>query len=235
MKCCRFLLALVLPAALALPAPAGIIFGKHKKNPNERVPQLIAAVKGDTDEGKREDAAKELRDYDSKAFPEIVPVLIDVLQHDAKPGVRAEAAQSLSKLRPVSQEVGSALEEATKDNSIRVRWQARSGLMAYRIAGYRSEPKPDEKAVTMPPTTTTAPSRVVQTPQTQRVVSPVKSTGPVLAPGETAPPPLAAPAPMVSGPRPLPVGAPQPIVTPASKLGRPTAEPDQGPDLPPGN
>src|SRR5436853_119962 len=111
MRCFRFVLALVLPAALALPAPAGIIFGKHAKpNPTERVPQLVGTAKNDQDDEKRAGAVKELRDYDPAAFPDIVPVLIDVLQHDPKPAVRAEAAQSLGKLRPIAQEVGAALE-----------------------------------------------------------------------------------------------------------------------------
>ena len=106
MRYCRFLLALILPVTIAQPAPAGILFGKHKQNPAERVPQLIVAVKTEVDESKRESAAKELRGYDPAVFGDIVPVLIDVLQHDTKAGVRAEAAQSISKLRPVSKEAG---------------------------------------------------------------------------------------------------------------------------------
>src|SRR5258708_5817365 len=133
----RILLALLASITLALPARAGILFGRHSKtNPAERVPQLIVSVKSETDEDKRAAAAKELRDYDPAAHPDLIPVLIDVLQHDEKPSVRAEAAQSLGKLRPISQEAGSALEQATKDSSIRVRLQARTSLMSYRIAGY---------------------------------------------------------------------------------------------------
>src|SRR5205085_8876672 len=98
----------------------------------------------DGDENKRARAAEELRQYDPAAFPDIVPVLIDVLVNDKKPAVRAEAAQSLGKLRPVSQQAGQALEYAlTKDPSMRVRLQARSALMQYHWSGYRSASKKD--------------------------------------------------------------------------------------------
>ena len=110
MKYWREVTAVILLATITLTAPAGPIFGKHNKvNPAERVPQLISVVKTSKDDDKRADAAKELREYDPNAYPDVVPVLIDVLQHDAKPYVRAEAAQSLSKLRPISQNVGWAL------------------------------------------------------------------------------------------------------------------------------
>jgi hypothetical protein len=137
----RFLLVPLLLAAWALPAPAGIFFFKKapKPDPKVRVNELIVAVKTEKDESKRAAAAEELRDYDPKAFPDIVPILIDVLMTDAKPAVRAEAAQSLGKLRPVTPEAGWALEQALeKDASMRVRLQARSSLLQYHWAGYRS-------------------------------------------------------------------------------------------------
>jgi hypothetical protein len=138
-----FLLTTLLVAMIALPAPASGIFNRRSKtNPTERVPALILTVKTDRDERKRASAAEELREYDPNGFPEIVPILVDVLQHDAKPSVRAEAAQSLSKLRPVSRPAGEALEQAAEnDASFRVRWQARTALLQYRVAGYRSSKK----------------------------------------------------------------------------------------------
>src|SRR5437868_2430688 len=150
MRSCRFLLALMVPAALVLPAPAGIIFNRHaKQNPAERVPQLIVIVKTDTSDSKRASAAKELREFDATANPDIVSILVDVLQHDSSASVRSEAAQSLAKLRPISQQVGWALEEATHhDSSMRVRMQARSSLLGYRMSGYRSAPKPEEVSTT---------------------------------------------------------------------------------------
>ncbi len=126
MRFWRIPLVLISVGLLAVPAPAGILFGKKTKpNPAERVPELIVIVKTDKDESKRASAAEELRQYDPKAFAEIVPVLIDVLLSDPKPGVRSEAAESLGNLRPVSQEAGWALEQARdKDASWRVRTKA---------------------------------------------------------------------------------------------------------------
>src|SRR5207302_3914603 len=109
-------------------------------------------VKADKDESKRARAAEELRQYDPTMFRDIIPVLIDVLHNDKKPSVRAEAAQSLGKLRPVSQEAGLALEQAlARDPSMRVRLQARSSLLGYHWAGYRNA----GKNVEPPPLNTT--------------------------------------------------------------------------------
>jgi hypothetical protein len=147
-------LVLLLVLGLAAPGVAGSIgsiggfFGKKSKpNPKERVPELIAAIKTDGDENKRAAAAEELRQYDPAQNPEIVPVLIDVLINDKKPSVRAEAASTLGKMRPVSQSAGLALEQAlAKDASMRVRLQARTSLLQYHWAGYRSVKK-DEPLV----------------------------------------------------------------------------------------
>lgn len=141
----RLLLVPLILAGMVAPASAGIFFNKRPKaNPAERVPTLIATAKTDPEEKKRAAAAAELREFDPAAYPEIIPVLIDLVQNDAKPGVRLEAVQSLAKLRPVSQQVGFALEQAAdQDKSLRVRLQARSSLLQYHLAGYRS-PKKDE-------------------------------------------------------------------------------------------
>src|SRR5262245_40560520 len=140
------ILALVTAAALTTPVHAGIFFNKKKPapvDPNQRVPELLKIVKTSPDEHKRSLAAEELRKYDPQTFPDIVPVLIDILGSDAKPSVRTEAAQTLGKRRPISQAVGQALEQAVaKDNSMRVRLQARSSLLQYHWSGYRT-PKKD--------------------------------------------------------------------------------------------
>src|SRR5579875_1752536 len=141
-----WLVPLVVLPALAGPGHAGIFFGKKNKKvtPAERVPELLAQVKSDGDESKRAAAAQELRQYDPGQFPMIVPVLIDVLLTDSKPVVRAEAAQSLGKIRPISQQAGMALEQAlANDSSMRVRLQARSALLQYHWSGYRSVHKDD--------------------------------------------------------------------------------------------
>ena len=94
MRWCRIPLVLLTLTALTVPLQAGFLFGK-KKNPDpaQRVPELLNQVKTDQDEGNRVSAAEELRQYDAKAFPGIVPVLIDVLLNDPKALVRMEAAQ----------------------------------------------------------------------------------------------------------------------------------------------
>jgi hypothetical protein len=141
-----WLVPLVFLPALAGPGYAGIFFGKRNKKttPAERVPELLAQAKSDGDESKRAAAAQELRQYDPGQFPMIVPVLVDVMLADSKPVVRAEAAQSLGKIRPISQQAGMALEQVlASDSSMRVRLQARSSLLQYHWSGYRSVRKDD--------------------------------------------------------------------------------------------
>jgi hypothetical protein len=141
-----WLLPLLLVPLFAPCGYAGVFFGKKNKKPTpmERVPELLAQVKTDGDESKRVAAAQELRQYDPQQFPMIVPVLAEVLLSDKKPAVRAEAAQSIGKLRPISQQAGTALEQAlANDASMRVRLQARSSLMQYHWNGYHNVRKDD--------------------------------------------------------------------------------------------
>src|SRR5262249_47235296 len=153
MRWSRFLLASLLIATLAIPAPGGIFFNRKPKpeekvgpKPEEKVPELIVTVKTDQDEHKRATAAAELRHYDPKAFKEIVPILVDVLKNDPKTSVRAEAAASLSKIQPVTQEAGQALEyAAANDSALRIRMQAKRLLIFYRLHGYHSAKKNDIK------------------------------------------------------------------------------------------
>src|SRR5437762_283646 len=135
----RCLVILLSAALLAVPARAGIIFKKKPKpEPAQRVPELLELARTSPDESKRSDAVDEMRKYDPQQFPDMVPVLLGVLQNDAKPSVRISAVSTLAHFRPVSQEVGQALEQAlAKDSSMRVRLQARSSLLQYRWAGYR--------------------------------------------------------------------------------------------------
>lgn len=142
--------------AWTAPAPAQWIFVKKTKaNPTQRVPELILIVKTDPDERKRAQAAEELRDYDTTVFTEIVPVLADVLMHDKKQGVRSEALTSLAKIRPVSTLAGQALEKvAADDESLRLRWQAKTLLPKYHLASFtsrKSGPAPAKKKQTDEP------------------------------------------------------------------------------------
>lgn len=207
------LAAWVLLAPAPRPASAGI-FSKHTKaNPTERVPALIATLRSDADEHKRSSAAEELRQYDPAMFPEIIPTLADVAQHDPKSGVRMDAIQSLAKLRPVSQRAGAAIEQATHDDSMRVRMQARTLLWQYHLSGYHGSKTPD---ITMPATTihTEEPPLAVQSelpPMStyQKPVVPPPTVGFVS--------PVTQPAPnqnvwgATTSPRPLPV---QPMAVP---------------------
>jgi hypothetical protein len=158
------LLAGILVAWSAAPCEAQL-FGsrKSKTPPQQRVPELLAIVKQDKDSHKRVDAAEELRQYDSGQFPEIIAVLIDVLQTDASPSVRIEAATSLGRMRPISVPAGQALEKAASgDSNLRVRIQARTSLTYYQLSGYHA-------------------------PKTKDV-----PTGPALKGGSTEEPPIAA-------------------------------------------
>jgi hypothetical protein len=228
MRCCRLLLVTLLLAVLPAPTLAGIFGKKTKPNPSERVPELLSIVKTDGDEHKRANAAEELRQYDPKQFPEIVPALIDVLMNDSKPGVRAEAAQTLGKLRPVTREVGLALEQAVaKDGSMRVRLQARSALLQYHWSGYHGG-----KDAAPPASQSKEPPLAPATNQVQPKEAPAARLQPVAQP--KAGPPSATPAVNSKNePQPLPTG-PSLVPTEAPRLEpTPARPPDQGPELNP--
>jgi hypothetical protein len=222
----RLILVLLLLPSLAAPALAGLIFGKKttKPNPADRVPELVAQVKNDGDENKRASAAEELRLYDPVAFPQIIPVLTDVLFNDKKPAVRAEAAQTLGKLRPVSQQVGAALEQTlAHDSSMRVRLQARSSLLHYHWAGYHSALKKESS-----PLLQTNEPPLAGADKLPPVISTTNTpSAPTVVPNRLTPVPAPiAPLP-ATGPRPMPSG---PAQTPSSQEPpRPTQE--KGPDL----
>jgi hypothetical protein len=208
---CRTLLVVLLLLCLARPASAGIIFGKKKTKPvpADRVPELISIVKNDGDENKRQNAAEELRQYDPAAFPAIVPALIEVLLQDKKPAVRSEAAQTLSKLRPVSQEVGQVLEQALHDDaSMRVRLQVRSALLHYHWAGYHSGK---------------------DVPPVQALANEPPGTPPVVNTSAKPPPVMPQPAPTPA----RPTTKEPPLAAPAKLPTRPPSPAGDGPDLGP--
>jgi hypothetical protein len=226
MKWLRVSVVLLALAAQAAPAAAGLFSKSAKPNPAERVPQLIVTVKTEQDDSKRAAAAVELRQFDTKTFPEIVPVLVDVLQNDPKPNVRAEAAQSLGKLRPVTPEVGTALSQAAaKDKSRRVRLQARTSLTFYHLSGYHAPKAKDPPAG---PAGTTGPAGPAGPARPAR---PTTAEPPLAAPEGAGPMLLPVPSPMHEGARPLPPGPPE--VTPAPKPATPAPPQDQGPTLTP--
>ena len=148
MRQCRFLMILLLSSAFTSSiqaGPLGLFKQKTKPDPVERVPIVIKTLQADPDERKRELAAEELREYDPKSFPEIVPALIEALKNDASSAVREESVNSIGKLKPITQQAGYALEQASaKDPSFRVRTVAKTTLLQWRVFdGYRSGKMPE--------------------------------------------------------------------------------------------
>lgn len=135
----RLILAALLAAVLTGPAPASGIFGrKSNKSDTEQATILIATLKSSPDDRKRAAAAAELGKLDARVSPEIVPVLLEALGRDMSAAVRAEAAESLGKVRPINMQVGFGLEQAlANDGSMKVRLAARTSLWQYRLHGFR--------------------------------------------------------------------------------------------------
>src|SRR2546423_453163 len=144
----QLLLGSFVLATLAGPATAGVIFHRHQskesrkessKPAEARTAEVVRMLRSDQDERRRTAAAAELARADLRQHPEAAEALIDALLQDASAAVRAEAAESLGKVRPLTLQAGQALEGAlTSDASTRVRSIARAAIGAYVQAGYRS-------------------------------------------------------------------------------------------------
>ncbi len=232
-------ISLLALGSLTVSAQAGILFGRHHKKDAD-VPALIATLKTERDEHKRAAAAEELRQFEVAGHGDIVPALIDAALGDASASVRSEAVQSLGKIRPVSQEAGWALEQAaSKDDSGKVRWHARTLLLTYRLAGYRS-PKDDAPAAKSQPT-----NREPPLAGSAQTAPQVKSQAVIMAPPQPVQAAIAEPVPL---PAPPAVSTSRPArqrlfggSRPAPNVVNPsTAEPPllpkdgDGPALPPG-
>jgi hypothetical protein len=222
MTCRVCSLVAVLFVAVNLQASASFPFGKKTKtDPVKRLPELVVQVQTDQDERKRANAAEELRHFDPQQFPDLVPLLIEVLKNDAKPTVRLEALQSLSKIRPTTQEARQAMDKAAaSDTSLRVRLQARTSLMFYSVSA--PAPKKNEQGPVLTPVRPNDPP-VVANPK-KGPAPMIRTPAPALksAPRSTKEPPLAQPAqPSNRPPQLVPTNPPQ-LETPP---------PTQGPDL----
>ena len=128
MKWMHLLLPVVVAVSTAYPAQAQLFSRKIRLN-NMQVPELIVTARSDPDERKRVAALEQLREFDVKTYPEMIPSLIEVMLKDARPGVRMEAMHSLARIRPVTPAVGQALQQtAQNDDNWRVRMQTRTQL-----------------------------------------------------------------------------------------------------------
>lgn len=214
MRKARWMFAIVAVISAAGPAPAGfgIFSRKAKIDPAEHVPALIMQLKTDKDDAKRSAAAEELRNFDPKAFPEMMTVLADALLKDSSATVRSEAASTIVKLRPITQQAGYALEQAAaNDPSMRVRMAARQSLWQYNLLGYRStKPVADVVAAAAPVAPLSAKTYVSAKPRGGK-----ESPEPPLADSPTlqsvAPPKLLTPpAGKSASVKPLPTNAPEP-------------------------
>jgi hypothetical protein len=133
----RFFLVPVVALALAAPTHAGLFKKSAKPDPATYVPALIETLKASKDEKARAAAAAELDEYDAKAFPDILPSLMEALSSDPSSGVRSKAAESIGKVRPITPAAGYALERAAADDkSLSVKVAAKMALMKYRVLGH---------------------------------------------------------------------------------------------------
>jgi hypothetical protein len=133
---CLFLVPLA-ALTLAGPTQAGLFKKSAKPDPTIQVPALIETLKADRDEKARIAAATDLDEFDAKAFPDVLPALMDALASDPSPSVRSRAAESIGKVRPISAAAGYALERAVADDkSLAVRVSARAALIKYKVLGH---------------------------------------------------------------------------------------------------
>lgn len=222
----RLLVVALLAFSATTPLQAGI-FRTKKPDPTIHVPELITALKTDKDERVRANAAAELRDYDGKTFPDILPTLIDALGNDASPLVRAEAAESIGAVRPITNKAGYALEQAlANDKSMLVRISVRMALSRYRFLGFIGVSKADLPMAQTKEPPLAKPTTLMPTVGSP-VIRPIPST---TTPGTTPPPPTIPPSsnvrvmpakrppddppvgPSVPKPEVIPVPTPTPVI-----------------------
>jgi hypothetical protein len=221
----RLLLVPVVALSLVAPAQAGLFKKSAKPDPTVYVPALIETLR-DTkhkDEKARAAAAGELDEYDAKAFPDILPALIDALTSDPSPSVRSRAAESIGKVRPITAMAGYALERAVADDaSFSVRVSARAALVKYRFLGHMPGAKIEGVVQSAEPPLAAGPT--IKDTSTGTVLRP--TPGPILADGPvTAPalPPAPTPKPLPDSPPPGPAQTGEPPLAPPGKAVPTTA------------
>ena len=202
-RCCILMITLLLLPAFSSEGRAGPFKRPNKPDPAEHVPDLIKTLKNDPNDRKRADAAEELREYDLRTFPDIVPTLTESLGNDGSASVRYAAVNSIAKLRPISQPAGYALEQAAaNDSSIRVRATAKAHLVYWiGVEGHRTGRMADNKL-----------NQTEEPPLAQPLTAPNKSSGSSRVPQLT---PTSNPAVEREMPRNAPPLMPTPSVKPS--------------------
>jgi hypothetical protein len=193
----------------------GIFDKKKKEDPSAKVKQLTETLKSDTDEKKRLAAAKELKDYDTKTNSEVLPALINSLRQDPSASVRAEAAESLGKAKPISTQAGVALEmTVSADPSETVRKAAQGALWQYHLAGYKGNPTTTAGQTAEPPLAGTKPKTVAPSVTAKPIPTPMQAlpvqvtVGRGTAFSQTIEPPLAKPKSITPPAAPIPQTVP---------------------------
>jgi HEAT repeats len=218
MRWCTAMLLAGVVVALATPDGSAQIFGskKPKTPPQQRVPELIVALKFDKDAHKRADAAEELRQFETKEFPEIIPILIEALQNDPVARVRIEAATSLGRMRPISVPAGQALEKAgASDSNLGVRLQAKTSFVWYQLSGYHAPKKNEATGPALVGRTDEPPLAAPNDPSSKN--GPGTGKQPPLLPGSS------------NAYKPLPPGTSVHPQVPVVTVPSPQAAPTQGP------
>lgn len=219
------------------PLGLGLLKRKPKADPAAKAKQLVATLQSDPDERKRKSAAEELREFDPRNTPDLIPALIGSLQKDPSAAVRIETAQTLGKLKPVSQPAGIAMETAFQsDPDAKVREAVQAALWQYHLNGYRTPPTGSAVAsqTPEPPIAPTRPGTMAARPSPKPTTPAEGAFRPIAnAVGKgvnfqpTVEPPLAKP----KAPAPLPTELPKPKL--ANEVPAPSVAVPPTPAIPP--
>jgi hypothetical protein len=186
---------LVLVASVVIPVGLhGGIFDRKPKSPGEskqaapapseaeRVETLISTLLLAKESDQRERAAEMMAKLNAQKSPAVVSALIEAAKKDGDACVRREAVKSLGKIRPTSSEAQQALEEAGKDESYRVRLEARLARLGYRVT---EPPAPMPPAagnfIKVPPAGPDGRLKPVPIPSPEELNKPVVKEGPSLS------------------------------------------------------
>jgi hypothetical protein len=152
----RTLLMVSVAAFASLPAQGAGLFGRRqnqpaaaKPNTDDKTVQLIRLLRTDGDERRRTLAVENLARFDLKQHPQAGFALIEAMSRDSSAMVRRAAAESLGKMRPMTQQVAQALEQVSiADSASEVRASASQALQAFVEAGYKPMKRGEAPAAT---------------------------------------------------------------------------------------